>query len=191
MPLDSRSFLRRLLWLPRRSEKEAELREELQFHLQEEAEQSQVHGSTEDQARCAARRELGNLALVEENTRAAWGCSTRRRRGGGARACTAGNAISGKAGSRRNGRRAAHARLARAGLLRRHWNSFGASLRACASGSMLDDGFTLWLPTQLCARCDRRVSDSGSGGILRVPRSLAPGLACRSGGCPEERIAGQ
>ena len=28
---------------------------------------------TEDEARWAARRELGNLALVEENTRAAWG----------------------------------------------------------------------------------------------------------------------
>jgi hypothetical protein len=33
------SFFRRLRWLPPRSRKEAELREELQFHLDEEAEQ--------------------------------------------------------------------------------------------------------------------------------------------------------
>jgi hypothetical protein len=30
------SFFRKLRWLTRRSEKEAELREELQFHLEEE-----------------------------------------------------------------------------------------------------------------------------------------------------------
>ena len=30
-------------------------------------------GLTEEEARWAARRELGNLALVEQNTRAAWG----------------------------------------------------------------------------------------------------------------------
>ena len=67
------SFFRKLRWLTRRSDKEAELREELQFHLEEEAEQRQDDGLTEDAARWAARRELGNLALVEENTRAAWG----------------------------------------------------------------------------------------------------------------------
>ena len=67
------SFFRKLRWLTRRSDKEAELREELQFHLEEEAEQRQDDGLTEDEARWAARRELGNLALVEENTRAAWG----------------------------------------------------------------------------------------------------------------------
>ena len=60
------SFLRKLRWLTQRSDREAELREELQFHLDEEAEQRL--GDQE-----AARRELGNLALVEENTRAAWG----------------------------------------------------------------------------------------------------------------------
>ncbi|MBI4904053.1 MAG: ABC transporter permease [Acidobacteria bacterium] len=57
----------------RRPDKEAELREELQFHLEEEAEQRRGEGMTEDAARSAARRELGNLALVAENTRAAWG----------------------------------------------------------------------------------------------------------------------
>ena len=67
------SFFRKLRWLTRRSDKEAELREELQFHLEEEAEQRQEEGLAKDEARWAARRELGNLALVEENTRAAWG----------------------------------------------------------------------------------------------------------------------
>jgi len=67
------SFFRKLRWLLRRSGKEADLRAELQFHLEEEAEQHQGNGLTEDEARWATRRELGNLALVEENTRAAWG----------------------------------------------------------------------------------------------------------------------
>ena len=67
------SFFRKLRWLTQRSDKEAELREELQFHLEEEAEQRRQDGLAEDEARWAARRELGNLALVEENTRAAWG----------------------------------------------------------------------------------------------------------------------
>jgi putative ABC transport system permease protein len=67
------SLFRKLLWLIRRPDKEAELREELQFHMEEEAEQRQDEGLTEDAAKRAARRELGNLALVQENTRAAWG----------------------------------------------------------------------------------------------------------------------
>jgi len=48
----------------RRNQKEAELREELEFHLQEEAEE---RGS-----RMAARRDLGNLTRIQEETRAAW-----------------------------------------------------------------------------------------------------------------------
>src|SRR4051812_27744481 len=67
------SFFRKLLWLTRRSDKEAELREELQFHLEQEAEQRQDDGLAEHEARWAARRGLGNVALVEENTRVAWG----------------------------------------------------------------------------------------------------------------------
>ena len=66
-------FFRKLRWLTRRSDKEAELREELQFHLEEEAQQRQDDGLAEHDARLAARRELGNLGFVEENTRAAWG----------------------------------------------------------------------------------------------------------------------
>jgi len=67
------SFFRKLRWFTRRSDKEAELREELHFHLEQEAEERQDDGLTEGEARWAARRELGNLTLVEENTRARWG----------------------------------------------------------------------------------------------------------------------
>src|SRR6266542_4222099 len=67
------SFFRKLRWLTERRRKEAELREELEFHLEEEAEQRQGEGLAEEEARWAARRELGNLTLVRENTRAMWG----------------------------------------------------------------------------------------------------------------------
>ena len=58
-----KSFFRRLRWLPQRSRKDAELRGELQFHLDEEAEQHRVEGLAEKEARWVARRELGNLTL--------------------------------------------------------------------------------------------------------------------------------
>ena len=51
------TVFRKLRWLIERSDKEAELRDELQFHLEEEAEQRQADGVAEDKARCAARRE--------------------------------------------------------------------------------------------------------------------------------------
>ena len=66
------SFFRKLRWLTRRPHKEAELQDELQFHLEEEAGDRQAQGLTSEEARWAARRELGNLALVREDTRAAW-----------------------------------------------------------------------------------------------------------------------
>jgi macrolide transport system ATP-binding/permease protein len=67
-----RSFFRKLSWLPRRPDKEAELQEELQFHLEEEAAERQAEGLAGVEARRAARRELGNVVLVQEDTRAAW-----------------------------------------------------------------------------------------------------------------------
>jgi macrolide transport system ATP-binding/permease protein len=67
------SFFRKLRWLMQRRSKEAELREELRFHLEEDAEQRREDGLAEDEARWAARRELGSLTLVEEDTRAVWG----------------------------------------------------------------------------------------------------------------------
>ncbi len=67
------AFFRKLNWLLRRHDKEAELREELQFHLEEEAEQHRAEGLDSAAASHAAKRELGNLTLVQENTRSAWG----------------------------------------------------------------------------------------------------------------------
>ncbi len=67
------SFFRKLRWLAQRRNKEAELREELQFHLEEEAKQRQAEGLAEQEARWAARRELGNVMLLQEDTRAMWG----------------------------------------------------------------------------------------------------------------------
>ena len=66
-------FLRKLRWLTHRRKKEAELREELEFHLTEEAEECHEEGLTNEEAQRAARRELGNLMLIEEDTRAMWG----------------------------------------------------------------------------------------------------------------------
>jgi macrolide transport system ATP-binding/permease protein len=66
------SFFRKLRWLAERRRKEAELREELQFHLDEEAEERQAEGLASEEARRAARRDLGNTALLQEDTRAVW-----------------------------------------------------------------------------------------------------------------------
>lgn len=66
------SFFRKLGWLRRRSSKEAELQQELQFHLEEEAADRQEQGVADEEAWRAARRELGNLTLVKEDTRAVW-----------------------------------------------------------------------------------------------------------------------
>ena len=67
-----RSLLRRLGWLLTRSRKDDELTEELQFHLEEEAQARQERGTGEQEAKWEARRDLGNLTLVKEATRATW-----------------------------------------------------------------------------------------------------------------------
>jgi macrolide transport system ATP-binding/permease protein len=66
-------FFRKLDWLFQRRRKEAEIREELDFHLSEEAGLHEEAGLAHDAAKAAARRELGNLGLVQEDTRSAWG----------------------------------------------------------------------------------------------------------------------
>ena len=68
-----KSFLRRLGWIARRSRKEAELRDELEFHLAEESDERKASGLTDQDARLAARRDLGSIALVAEDTRSTWG----------------------------------------------------------------------------------------------------------------------
>ena len=61
------------MWFRRRRRKEAELEEELRFHLDEEASERVEAGVSADEARVAARREIGNLGIVQEEVRAAWG----------------------------------------------------------------------------------------------------------------------
>jgi putative ABC transport system permease protein len=56
-----------------RGEKEAELHEELEFHLAEEIEEREAAGLAAEQARTEARRSLGNVTLVVEDARAVWG----------------------------------------------------------------------------------------------------------------------
>ena len=70
-------ILRKLGWMTQRSRKEAELLDELQFHLQEEA--AQAAGISAEQAKWAARRELGNVTLLMEDTRATWGWTSLER----------------------------------------------------------------------------------------------------------------
>ena len=65
-------FFRKLWWWMQRRRKEDQLREELQFHLAEEADERQADGMPEDQARWAARRGLGNVTLLREDTRTLW-----------------------------------------------------------------------------------------------------------------------
>ena len=66
------ALLRKLTWWLRGSRKEAELREELQFHLAEEAAEREAAGMGADAARAAAHRDLGNEARVREDVRALW-----------------------------------------------------------------------------------------------------------------------
>jgi putative ABC transport system permease protein len=66
------SLLRKLMWWVQRRRKEDELREELQFHLEEEADVRRAEGLPEDQARWAARRDLGNVTWLREDTRTLW-----------------------------------------------------------------------------------------------------------------------
>ena len=67
------SFFRKLSWLLQRRRREADLEDELQFHLDEEAEQRRAEGLPAEQAQWAARRDLGNAGLLKEDARAAWG----------------------------------------------------------------------------------------------------------------------
>ena len=66
------SLVRKFTWWLQRRRKEDELREELQFHLAEEEGERQADGLSEEQARWAARRDLGNVTLLQENTRTLW-----------------------------------------------------------------------------------------------------------------------
>jgi hypothetical protein len=61
-------FFRKLGWLAQRRRREEDLAQELRFHLEEDVELRQEQGIAGREARWVARRELGNLALVQEDT---------------------------------------------------------------------------------------------------------------------------
>ena len=64
-----KSILRRLR-IRMRPRREAEPEEELAFHLEEESTERQACGISPEDARYAARRSLGNVGRVQEETRA-------------------------------------------------------------------------------------------------------------------------
>jgi macrolide transport system ATP-binding/permease protein len=66
------ALFRKLGWLAQRRGKEEQLAAELQFHLDEETEERRAAGMSAQEASRAARRELGNPGLVQEETRARW-----------------------------------------------------------------------------------------------------------------------
>jgi ABC-type antimicrobial peptide transport system permease subunit len=72
--------LRRLLFglaaLRRRREKERELEEELRFHIEEETGERAAAGMSLQDAELAVRKDFGNMTLVRESTREAWGWSS-------------------------------------------------------------------------------------------------------------------
>jgi predicted permease len=57
----------------RSKRREADLKDELRTHLEMAAADRVERGETRDAAKAAARREFGNVALVEDATRRAWG----------------------------------------------------------------------------------------------------------------------
>jgi hypothetical protein len=58
-------------WFRRRWE--SDLDRELRDHLALETEEQQANGLTPEEARYGARRALGNIALIQEDVRQAWG----------------------------------------------------------------------------------------------------------------------
>ena len=67
------SLASRLRTIFRRSQSEAELHRELQFHLDQTTESNTRAGMNPEEARLAALREFGGVAQVQEEVRDAWG----------------------------------------------------------------------------------------------------------------------
>src|SRR6266699_3204807 len=63
----------------RRKEREQELDRELRDHMRLEAEDQQEAGMAADQARYAAQRAFGNIALVKDIVREMWGWTSLER----------------------------------------------------------------------------------------------------------------
>jgi macrolide transport system ATP-binding/permease protein len=66
------SLFGKFRWWTEWRRKEDDLRQELQFHLEEETQERRADGLSEDQARWAAHRDLGNMTLLREDTRTLW-----------------------------------------------------------------------------------------------------------------------
>jgi predicted permease len=60
------------MWWLQRRRKEDEMREELRFHLDQEMQERRDAGLSDDEAKWAARRDLGNDALLSEDIRGLW-----------------------------------------------------------------------------------------------------------------------
>jgi macrolide transport system ATP-binding/permease protein len=71
-----RALFRRLAWWRRRHVTEEELREELEFHLAEEAAARQDDGLSSVNARQGAHLDLGNTLLIREDVRTLWTWTT-------------------------------------------------------------------------------------------------------------------
>src|SRR5687767_4130913 len=70
-----RGIAARLRALVRRSTTDAELDEELRYHLDREADRNRAHGMNDRDARDAARRAVGNVTTHAEQARQAFGWS--------------------------------------------------------------------------------------------------------------------
>src|SRR5437899_5756335 len=66
------SLFRKVTWWVHRRRREHELDEELQFHLEQEADERRASGLPANQAAWAARRDLGNVTRLREETRTLW-----------------------------------------------------------------------------------------------------------------------
>ena len=69
-------FFRRLAWWRRRRVADEELREELEFHLAEEAAEREDDGVSSADARRCAHLDLGNALLIREDVRTLWSWTT-------------------------------------------------------------------------------------------------------------------
>lgn len=64
---------RKLMFLFRRRQMDRELEEEMRLHAELKAEKKMAAGMDPEQARLAARRQLGNVTLLHEQSRQSWG----------------------------------------------------------------------------------------------------------------------
>src|SRR5436305_2294513 len=66
------SLFRKVQWWLQRRRKDDEFREELQFQLAQEMDERQADGLSTADATWAARRDLGNATLLQEDVRTLW-----------------------------------------------------------------------------------------------------------------------